>query len=330
MIKQAVAWAMVKARRHPDTSVEALESLHLEPDIPRFNDSLYLYGRGTDGTAIVTRLAVRTGAPAEVWMNILLPGQPEAFMADMHHPHAGGMAAGGLRWEVVVPGKQWRVSYAGPLQQGGSTVQAQVELTFDATGPIVDFSDGIKPSTTAKALAAEPWSRSFFEQLGEIRTTHYEQAGRITGTVTLDGTTHEIDLLSLRDHSFGRRKWSSWDRHIWFSGLCEDGTTFTVAQIRYDFVGPLIAGFVMNQDRQPIAACSPFDAIGARGDIPSSFSMTITTAAGTTHALRIETDHVFRWDVDGGDYCLREAAATFTLDGVPGVGIAEFGWNPHG
>ncbi len=330
MIKQALAWVMVKARKHPELDVEALESLHLAPDTPGFNDSLYLYGRSADGTSLVTRLAIRTDAPAEVWMSVLLPGEPMAFVEQMHHPHTGGMAAGGLRWEVTVPGRQWQVRYQGPLRQGGRVVQAEVELTFEATGPLVDFSQGIKPSTTAKALAAEPWTRSFFEQLGEIRTTHYEQAGRLAGTLVLDGTTHELELSSLRDHSFGRRRWRSWDRHIWFSGLCEDGTAFTVARIRYDFVGPLTAGFLMKQDREPIARCSPFDAIGARGEIPERFSMTLTTAAGTTHALLIETGEVFAFDMDGGDYLIREAVARFTLDGVPGVGIAEFGWNPHG
>ena len=328
MFKRALANGLVRARRPHRATPAELEQLHLQPDTPHFNDSVYLYGRGKDGMALVTRLSVRTDAPCEVWISIRLPGEAIAHIPQVHHPLGDGWASGGASWEIRRPGEEVVVRYSGPLQRGDALMDAEVELVFEGTAPLIDFSEGISPNVTAAALAAEPWSRRFFEQLGEIRTTHYEQVGRVRGTLRLDGEEHTIDLHSVRDHSFGRRQWSSWRRHFWFSGVREDGVAYTAACIRYDFVGPLTAGFFIDGEPRAVAASTAFDDIGPVGHIPESFHFFVEDVEGRRHEIDVTIDGVFEFDMDHGDYTIHEAIAALTIDGVPGVGICEFGWSP--
>ena len=329
-LKRTLAQLMVRSRRRHAESATSLEQLHLAPDTPHFNDSVYLYGRDHDGIAVATRLSVRTDAPCEVWMSVRLPGQAILEVPDVHHAKDESWAAGGARWQVLEPGRRLRVRYTGPLVQNGQRHSAALNLEFDGTSDLIDFSDGVTPSVTAAALAKEPWTRSFFEQLGEIRTVHYEQVGRLTGTIRIDDDERQVDLRSVRDHSFGRRRWTSWRRHIWFSGVRDDGVAFTLAQIRYDFVGPLTAGFWIDGTPAKIVDGSPMDTIAPPHVIPDEFTLFLIDDNGRRHHLTVSVDDVFRFELDHGDYTIHEAIARFDVDGVPAVGICEFGWSPVG
>ena len=325
--KQALASALVRLRRKHPAAPSELEALH-RSEAPFFNDSSYFYGRGEDGMALVTRLSVRTDAPSEVWVSVRVPGRPIARIPAQNHPQEEGWRAAGLVWTVVEPGRTLHVRYEGPLVSEEGEVNALLDLTFEGEGPLIDFSDGVDPAVTARAIAAQPWSRRFFEKLGEIRTAHYEQVGRVRGTVQLGDETHAVELRSVRDHSFGRRQWHTWRQHLWFSGVRADGVSFTAACIRYDFIGPLTAGFFIDGVHTPVSAVTAFDAIAPPGVIPERFTFEVTCTDGRQHVVEVEVDGVFEFDMDGGAYCIREAIARSTVDGVPAVGICEFGWNP--
>jgi hypothetical protein len=43
----------------------------------------------------------------------------------------------------------------------------------------------------------------------EFGRAHYEQHMRVTGTLSIDGETQEIDAFGLRDHSWGPRYWQN-------------------------------------------------------------------------------------------------------------------------
>ncbi len=278
--------------------------------------------------ALVTRLSVRTDAPSEVWMSVRVPGHPVARIPVQNHAQEAGWSAGGLAWTVEEPGRALRIRYAGPLVSEEGKVDALIELTFEGEGPLIDFSDGVDPQVTAQAIAAQPWSRGFFDQLQEIRTVHYEQVGRVRGTVQMGAETHKVNLRSVRDHSFGRRQWHTWRQHLWFSGVRADGVAFTAACIRYDFIGPLTAGFFIEGTPVPVSGVTNFDALAPPGVVPDRFPFEVICTDGSRHQVDVEVDGVFEFDMDNGAYRIHEAIARSTVDGIPAVGICEFGWNP--
>jgi hypothetical protein len=60
---------------------------------------------------------------------------------------------------------------------------------------------------------------------------HYESAGLATGQVRLGQRTVEVNALSYRDHSWGRREWSTLLAHRYFAGTT--GPEFTCCTIHW-------------------------------------------------------------------------------------------------
>lgn len=64
---------------------------------------------------------------------------------------------------------------------------------------------------------------------------HIEQAGRVTGTVTLGGTTYPIDCHGHRDHSWGgERDWAKFHKWNYLSGDFGPGFFFNAVRIDLD------------------------------------------------------------------------------------------------
>lgn len=58
---------------------------------------------------------------------------------------------------------------------------------------------------------------------------HLEAGGRVKGEVTLAGKRYEVDGLCYRDHSWGKRDWTTLLSHRWIAGTCGPQLTFNAA-----------------------------------------------------------------------------------------------------
>ncbi len=58
---------------------------------------------------------------------------------------------------------------------------------------------------------------------------HLEAAGRVRGSIRLGQRDFEVDGLCYRDHSWGKRDWSSLLSHRWIAGTCGPELTFNAA-----------------------------------------------------------------------------------------------------
>ena len=44
-------------------------------------------------------------------------------------------------------------------------------------------------------MAREPWSREYFDRLREAHQSHYQQFGRLTGRLVVDGDQWPVEVL---------------------------------------------------------------------------------------------------------------------------------------
>jgi hypothetical protein len=58
---------------------------------------------------------------------------------------------------------------------------------------------------------------------------HLEAAGTVTGSLVLDGRRQAIQGLCYRDHSWGKRDWTTLLTHRWIAGTCGPQLTFNAA-----------------------------------------------------------------------------------------------------
>lgn len=331
LIKTFIAKKMVaKGKKQPPLPIEVLERRHSDPTIDNFNDSSYFNGRSFDGSSFVVRMAFRNSGKKEWWFKLHLPGNGRFELTDLSGAYGEQFQQGNLQYNCIEIGKKWEIQYQGPLQDDkGQTREANINLTFEAVNPIVDFKQ-VKPATIIhQSIAAAKWDKAFFKKLQEISKQHYEQAGYLKGTIEIDGEITTVDWYSMRDHSFGVRKWGNWKRHIWFGGLLTDKRAFNISGISYDFLGDLQAGFLQN-DQQTIGLKSSLSMaeISSETLIPKTFSVPFTLHDGTTKTMHVKIVDRFTFEMDD-NYQIVEGLAEYELDGVKGLGVAEFGFNPQ-
>ena len=328
-IKQFIAHQMIRRRKRRSIPVEALETKHVDQQSPGYNDSSYFAGLSREGFSFVTRQAFRTGKHHENWLKIHVPGEGVWGFEDLPLEEGEGFVQGALKYVCHQPGELWDILYEGSVYQGDNKENIKLNLQWKSTSPIINFDDaGSDPRQVAAQIAKKPWNKAFFKRLKEIHLVHYEQGGEISGTIGWRGREHEVQLRGVRDHSFGRRNWEEWRRHIWFLGMLDDGRFFNVSVIDYDFINDLKAGFIYDGTGYITLSETPsFDDLHLEKPLPHQLEFPVKERRDKPQImLKTKMEQFFPFIMDGV-YHIRQAKAAFEYDGVPGIGIAEMGVN---
>ena len=328
MIKQLIARMMVNRQRR-EFPVEYLEQKHVDLDLTFPNDSSFFYGGDKEGNAFICRMAFRgPERKHEYWFDFFLKDQ--GFFGIKDDPGKDGEAhqMGNLKWEPIEIGNKWRITYSGPVTgKEGKSHESLVDLIFTGEHPIYNFADSSDRNLIAKAIASEKWTKEFFFKLKELSQTHVEQTGNIQGRIILDGKENNISMRAMKDHTFGSRTWLTWDRHYWISGLADNGYQWTVTTIRYDFLGRLSAGFVIDPKGKvdAIIDCTNLEEVSKDQLLPDHGFIDLKMRSGKTHRIEFFRNGHFPYLMDDS-YSMYEAIGSYKFDGVDGLGMVEFGF----
>ena len=328
MFKRLIARQMVN-RQRKDFPVEYLEQKHLDLARSFPNDSSFFYGGDKEGNAFICRMAFRDPKRKhEYWFDFFLKGVGFFGIKDDPGADGEGFQMGNLKWEPIEIGKTWRISYKGILKdEEGKPHDSKVDLVFTGEHPIYNFSDSSDRNLIAKAIASEKWSKDFFLKLKELEQIHLEQTGNIKGALILDGKQYNIAFRAMKDHTFGSRTWLTWDRHYWISGLADNGYQWTVTTIRYDFLGRLTAGFVIDKNGtvDAIVECTNLEEISKEKLLPDHGFIDLVMRSGNTHKIEFFRNGHFPYLMDDS-YSMYEAIGSYKFDGSDGLGMVEFGF----
>jgi ASC-1-like (ASCH) protein len=220
-----------------------------------FNDSFYFWGSSADSAfCVTTRLGFQDQSTVHPWLMFQLPGghcwtlPPDTeFSPDSAKPIATAKSGSRLCYTCAAPMEKWRLEYEGELmnRDTGALCKASIDITFTGMLPLFQYQKDWDAWTTARAMSAQPWSLQFFRDLRREHQTHYEQGGRMVGSVQVDGAKpyDATDVFAFRDHSFGKRNWTYMQRYVWFGTvsfvkepLIIDGkayTHFTFTEVEY-------------------------------------------------------------------------------------------------
>lgn len=330
-LKKVLAKTFIsRSLKERDLPIEVLESKHTDPSIPSFNDSSYFLGRGEDGSYMVVRLAFRTGREDEFWLSFHIPGFGTFELKELEEVDNGeeiDFQSGALKFNCVLPGKKWEIFYSGSIQTDNKTSHVELKLHFEGLKPLVNFKNISDPLEIATVIAQEKWNTNFFKKLREIKKVHLEQGGRITGSITLNDKTVEVNWRSVRDHSWGIRSWETWKRHVWLGGVLDNGEAFNLSMINYDFLGQLSAGYITQGTQLTYFSLLPdMDSFASDPLIPEETGFEFYSRDGKQHSLSLKKPFHFNFMMDK-KYYIHEGMGDFILDGVPGKGVAEFGLN---
>lgn len=197
-----------------------IDDLNHEPSpSPRWRESYYFEtfdsasGWGTYQSIGERPAKNHAGALVVVWSpeRALVTMELDVVRRDERHHRAGG-----LMYECLEPGRQWRLSYSGLLREApGESIRVSPQLTApNGKGPATQVSfellyEGIGDPYLHRGGGA--WAPMF--------EGHIDQAGRYTGWLKVG--TEEVSLdgaMGYRDRSWGSRDWFyplRW-RYGWF------------------------------------------------------------------------------------------------------------------
>eukprot|EP01062_Namystynia_karyoxenos_P056011 TRINITY_DN4698_c0_g2_i1.p1 TRINITY_DN4698_c0_g2~~TRINITY_DN4698_c0_g2_i1.p1 ORF type:complete len:978 (+),score=292.98 TRINITY_DN4698_c0_g2_i1:81-2936(+) len=285
-------------------------------------DSYYLSGfadPGTGSPSVALRCCHRGEGPGEIWCMVHVPGIGALRAAvhpgsDAHTQVSGGgitAAAGGgeLRLEMVAPMAEWRARFTGTLVSAdGAEHNASLCLTWTRAMDPFSFGAHISRPAIAAALAAEPWSRAFFNELRASHQEHYEQFGAVTGELTLDGKTHTVQCKGMRDRAWGLRDWAYFPRYTthYFVARSEGlpDTFFNVTIVSLPTMTHMISGFVAPEGKAPAVPIDEMSGVlpqlGDDGVPPLSYSFGFS-AGGEQYEFRAKVREGLTQGLDMGE-----------------------------
>jgi hypothetical protein len=276
-----------------------------------------------------TRIGIRPNeGTIDAGMSIWLPDGRLAHRADVREQHEmidTGLAVGATTYERLVPMKEWRLRSEGEfsvrsLPSGDAAGKAQIALdaTFTALMPAIGADGQGKTGSGASAATRQ-----------SVGKGHLEQAGHWTGSLTVDGTRHELgDARGNRDKSWGPRTWGGGGSRMWrwFSINLGDDVHFGGIRIGTD-AGDLHRGWVWRDGEH--ASIREWDVrteLADDGITHTASHVRATDKHGRVHELHatILRNAPHRSETPTGKMVLNEGLAQWRLDDLVGYGISEY------
>ncbi len=265
------------------------------------------------------------------------------------------LLAGALRHDCTEPCRSWRVRYAGKLRrfatgaaldaaallgraalEAAPAVDVEFDLAFDGYHepfdyhmrqsrlPLDEVLRGLTPSRALAALRNAPLKvRQGMKMRG---ARHYEQAGRVTGKLVVEGASMNFRGSGQRDHSWGVRDWKVPTRWRWF--VCQFGEEFAFNAARVELLGfQAVGGYVWHRGH-----CSPLrdwtlestlDATGLGG---RDLGLVLHTKSGETFSVSGEVlvNIPLRNQERRFVTVVNEGRARFRWRDQVGYGVSEF------
>jgi hypothetical protein len=155
---------------------------------------------------------------------------------------------------------------------------------------------------------------------------HYEHAGRVSGTISIDGTACKLSGYGQRDHSWGVRDMRVPGNWRWFSCQFEDTLCFNATEVKL-LAFRVSGGYIYHEGRsEPLKDWSLEAHMDDSGLWARTFSLSLTASSGKRFQIEGSAMANIPVIVNTGGYVavVNEARARFSWNGRTGYGISEF------
>lgn len=336
LLKEHIIIHSMKKKNKKDPFVaEDAEHYQLPKEATKLDtNSYYFSAHDLNGNSVFLRRAERGDQSVEIWVAYKTK---EAIYTNKKQVF--DITNAPLSVQCVETAKTWKAHFKGDLflakinNQGiakvsGQAVKSSIEMTFNATTDIFDFTYHLDPKLMAKALAKATWDKTFQKNMKENQQRHYEQQGHATFDIQIGELKETLNLTSMRDHSFGRRDWNYMNRHIWLMALMGESQSLNINMVNYPHMKGLKTGYYEEKGQnEQIEVFPQLEEIPVNGSVPKTLKYDIILQNG--HAFHVEAvkELEIQFPFDEGNYTICEGIGTFDINGYPARGIIEFGFN---
>jgi hypothetical protein len=299
-----------------------------------WSESYYFNGYDPDSdVGLFTRIGVRPNeGTIDVGLSLWLPGDRIAVVRGVREQRVmtdDDLDVGGVTYERVEPMQTWRLTadaeadvrgVGGSPRETGRPARLRMDLTFDALTPPIGTDGLARPDRSGAESAATATT---------VGKGHLEQAGRWSGSVSIEDSTWELDPAvsrGNRDKSWGPRRWGGPQMWRWFSINIDDDTHFGGIRIGTP-AGDLHRGWVWRDgEATSIADWHVTSELADDGVTHQVSHVEATDKAGRVHELRGDILRVYGVPHKTGERytVVNEGLARWTYEGRTGYGISEY------
>jgi hypothetical protein len=287
------------------------EFLHEPGPQPEWQESFYFNWFDTESDAMgLARIGYRPGNhTADALLYTMRGGGVDGGYAKLNTPYVGTptpehLEVGVLQFHLDDPMSKWR------LRLGG---RDEVDLTWTALHAPFDFH--------AEAPDGAGLPPGFAD-------AHFEQSGRVTGTVRMGGVTHAIDGLGQRDKSWGVRNWSSIEGWDWIPVLFGPDLTMNCTQL-FSAGRVYPSGYIFHDGACHAVVELSVDYQWAGYQVPRASRIVVTDVSGLR--LEVHGQATAQSCLYKKGLVIQESASRFeaVVDGQrrTGVGLTEHAWH---
>jgi hypothetical protein len=301
---------------------------------PNFNESMYFNAYDPEARlGGFFRLGNRANeGTGEMTICLYLPDGRVAFMFGRPHVTTNeAFDAAGMRFEVVEPFTELRVSYEGSVVLLTDPLEMAAPRQAFTSNPHTDCAVHLVYRGNSAMFGGEP-DRPTETPGEEFARGHYEQLVAASGTVRVGDQEWELNGYGLRDHSWGPRYWQAPWYYRWLTANIGGDFGFMGSRVaRRDGPGTR-GGFVWDGDA--LHLCSDFR-IRSTWEGDGRYHRTVEAelvTADKTWKVRGSVLNLIplrnrRHDPDGNELVTRisEGLTQWTLeDGRVGYGLSEY------
>ena len=282
---------------------------------PHHNESWYFnFIDRSNNLFLITRLSMEMYDKKSVIMLILLiDGEPNVYFKQLplEKMPDNWEYNKRVKYYCIKPMKQWKIKF--------EDRKFDLDVTYDSVHPVFSFNSVNTPEAIFEKFG--------IEILDVAAQEHYEQAMKVTGTLTLKktGETIKINCHGHRDHSYGTRDWIHIDGWNWAAAKFEDKY---ISISRIEVFGKIIVnGFIATKDGNiPVTNIEVTTKTKEDGKTPVSSEFIVTDAKGIVRKFITKTIHSMHLPLpsEKGMTEIFEQVAIFKCDGKEGDGISEY------
>ncbi len=284
------------------------------------NNSYYFSAHDYDkNQSLYCRLGLRT-THSEVWF-VFIDGDKIYWLKD-------NLYTQDLPLKIFKDGN-WKIEYDGELTSlDGQKVKASFKGEFISDADPVDFFSHMATVRTAKAMAYEKWAKGYFGEVQKNNQVHYEQLGKLEGSLTLGDKDIAVELPCVRDHSFGRRDWAYMNNHVWLMAVAPE-SYINFSMVSYPAMTMLEVGNYKEKDKSMAFMVNvDYDREQVvKGVVPDQMEMTFTFADKRKVNIKAKKLSEIAYPFQDGEYTLIEGIGEYEIDGKDYRGIIELGFN---
>ena len=277
------------------------------------------------------------------WMAILAPERNlSGWLYVQHRPNMKLTSAGFALWDLSgeraeecafyyvnphIPLPDGAEMYEFQLDTGLVMHTAELQQSYEMT-----YADAHLKADLRWDAILDPqfagWDPAHAEMMKTAAAGHFDQPGRMTGTLDIDGERIDIDCLSMRDHSWGARSYGVWPRVNFSWANAGPESSFLICTIAGQpevddpvlgtTEGLLFGYFARDGESAPVTACE-YTTERDADSRPRSVVMTGSDKLGRDFRAEADIRNWFRF-MHYGNQALWWCLARWNIDGVEAWG----------